>query len=282
MRRSTMKLLFTTQLFLVAFIAGPAHSQVETSDPRQLALDIYTGINREMPVDSIAIKLQQVIEIFRYRCNRVTDYQVYTLRPNLTDLKVKCSGDPLYGVTVASNGYVSVFGGNGILSGLDRRDAIIYSFGSEGELAFDSSLTVGDALEETMARVELGDEYNYIYLFGMFMMILAIMLMGSVVFFRAWRRKTGRKPRQRMRPMQKHRVSLSSSMKDQMFQEATEVSKFVRKHPSGVYIAVGKRGKRRLFNGFLWAKVYAVMGVRFFETSAPDEFTDHHTDQSVN
>jgi len=256
-------------LFVLAALSTVTFAQTTVKDPRQLALDVYSGINRDMPAAAVAIKLQQLIETFRYRCNRVTDYQVYALRPNLTDLKVKCSGDPLYGVTVASNGYVAVYGGNGIMSGLDRRDALIFSFGAEGELAFDSSLTVGDALDETFARVELGDEYNYIYILGMFMLILAIVLMGGAIWFRAWRRKSGRKPRQRIKPMKKHSLKASSNVKDLMFEESVEVSKFVRKHSNGIYISVGKRGKRRLFKSFLWAKAYAVMGIKMFETPAP-------------
>ncbi|MEX0298315.1 MAG: hypothetical protein AB3N28_04545, partial [Kordiimonas sp.] len=140
---------------LTVFVSAASFAQDAESDPRQLALDIYSGINRGTEEASIALKLRQVIEVFRYRCTRVSDYQVYSLRPNLTDLKVKCSGDPLYGVTVASNGFVSVYGGNGILSGLDRSDAIIYSFSSEGSLAQDSRLTVEQALDDTAVRLEL-------------------------------------------------------------------------------------------------------------------------------
>ncbi len=257
-------------------LSGMAIAQNDDSDPRQLALDIYSGINRGTEEASVALKLGQVIELFRYRCTRVSDYQVYSLRPNLTDLKVKCSGDPLYGVTVASNGFVTVYGGNGILSGLDRRDALIYSFSSEGALAQDSRLTVGQALDDTAVRLELGDEYNYLYLLGMFMLIAAMGILGILVWVRVWRRKSGRKPRARMKPMQKHRVVLSTSVKDVLIAESEEVSKFVHHHPSGVFISTGKRGKRRLFSSKLWAIVYARYGIKLFETSLPSEYSPDH------
>lgn len=247
----------------------PAYAQVVEEDPRQLALDIYSGINRGTPEATIAMKLRQVIEVFRYRCTRVTDYQVFAKRPNLTDLKVKCSGDPLYGVTVASNGYISVYGGNGILSGLDRRDALIYSFSSEGDLAQDSGLTVQQAIDDTAVRIELGDKYNYLYLMGIFMLLAAMLIVGTLVWVRIWRRKEGRKPRQRMKPMQKHKVSVTSSTKDQLLAESTEVAKYVHLHPSGIYIATGKRGKRRMFKSRFWALAYAKYGVRMFETYTP-------------
>ncbi len=254
---------------LTIFVSTASFSQDAESDPRQLALDIYSGINRGTEEASIALKLQQIIEVFRYRCTRVSDYQVYSLRPNLTDLKVKCSGDPLYGVTVASNGFVSVYGGNGILSGLDRRDAIIYSFSSEGALAQDSRLTVGQALDDTAVRLELGDEYNYLYLLGMFMLLAAMGIVGVLVWVRVWRRKSGRKPRERMKPMKKHRIVLSTSVKDDLIAESDEVAKFVHQHPSGVFISTGKRGKRRLFSSKLWAVAYARYGIKLFETSLP-------------
>lgn len=254
---------------LTGCLAFSALAQDNESDPRQLALDIYSGINRGTAEASVALKLRQVIEIFRYRCTRVTDYQVYSLRPNLTDLKVKCSGDPLYGVTVASNGFVTVYGGNGILSGLDRRDAIIYSFSSEGALAQDSRLTVGQAIDDTAVRLELGDEYNYLYLMGMFMLLAAIAIMGGLVWLRIWRKKAGRKPRQRMKPMHKHRVGLSTSLKDELLAESKEVAHYVHLHPSGIFIATGKRGKRRLFASKLWAVAYAKYGIKLFEASLP-------------
>lgn len=258
----------------IAMLSLPSQAQNNEGDPRQLALDIYSGINRGTTEAAIALKLRQVIEVFRYRCTRVTDYQVYSLRPNLTDLKVKCSGDPLYGVTVASNGFVTVYGGNGILAGLDRRDAIIYSFGSEGELAQDSRLTVEQALDDTAVRLELGDQYNFLYLMGMFMLIAAMGILGILVWVRIWKKKTGRKPRERMKPMHKHRVSLSSDQKNQLMEESEEVAKHVRKHPSGIFIATGKRGKRRLFASKFWAIAYARYSVRMFEASLPPAVSD--------
>lgn len=259
-------------------LAGAAQAQVAaTADPRQLALDVYTGVSRSMPPASVALKLEQVIEVFRYRCNRVTDYQVYTIRPNLIDIKAKCSGDPLYGVTVASNGYVAVYGGNGILSGLDRRDAVIYSFEADGDLAFDSTLTAEDAVDEARSRIVLGGEYNYIYVMGMFTLIAAILAVGVVIWLRLWRRKSGRKPRQRMKPMQKHTVKVGSSLKDKLLDESREVAKFVRKHPGGIYIAIGKRGKRRFFKSYFWARAYAKVGIKMFEVPVSQKLYEELT-----
>ena len=269
-----MKALFSIVLAIAMGIAAlapvQAQSLVDTDDPRQLALDIYSGINRAAPPPTIAVRLQAVVRLFRYRCTRLTDYQVFAQRTNIVDLKVKCSGDTLYGVTVASNGYVSVYGGNGILSGLNRSDALIYSFDNEGELSGDSSLTVNQALGETVDRLDLEDEVNVAYVIGIVTITLAFIMVFVIVWWRAWKFKQTRKPRERMKPMTKHRVGATSSLKDEYLEESNEVVKNVFKHPDGFYIGRGQSGKRRFFKSLVWAKLYASRGWRLFEISAPE------------
>lgn len=280
-----MKALYSIVLALLlqSIIAGgvQAQSLVNTDDPRQLSLDIYSGINRGAPPPTIAVRLQSLVRIFRSRCTRLTDYQVYAQRTNIIDLKVKCSGDLLYGVTVASNGYVSVYGGNGILVGLNRSDALIYSFGNDGELAGDSSLTVNQALGDTVDRLDLEDEVNVASVIGVIGIIFAFMMIFSIVWWRAWKYKQGRKPRERMKPMHKHRINASSALKDAYVEESTEVIKNVFKHPDGFYIGRGKAGKRRFFKSLFWAKTYAARGWRMFEISAPSRDEDHEESAAV-
>jgi len=263
------KLLIISALIFSANSAF-AQTSVDSTDPRQMALDIYSGINRGTEPATIALKLRRVIELFRYRCTRVSDYQVFTQRPNITDIKVKCSGDPLYGVTVASNGFVSVYGGNSILAPLDRRDSVILTFDAEGAVE-DTSAFDGERLkEETMSRVMLGSEYDYIYLIGMLMILLGIVVVSAFVFVRLWRRKQGRKPRTRMKPMPKFRSGFSSEIKDRLIAESEEISKYIFRHESGIIVAVGKRGKRRLFLSVFGAQMYARWNIHLFEASEKD------------
>lgn len=255
----------------VPFAPAPAFGQalVDTDDPRQLSLDIYAGVNRAAPPPTIAVRLQSLVRIFRFRCTRLTDYQVFTQRTNIIDFKVKCSGDPLYGVTVASNGYVSVYGGNGIVSSFNRTDGLILSFANDGDLAGDSSLTVEQAVGETVGRLELEDEINVLYVMGTIATMLGFLMVFGLIWWRAWKYRQGRKPRQRMKPMHKHRVSATTSDKDLFLKESEEVAKHVYKHPRGFFIARGKRGKRRFFEKLFWARLYASRGWRLFEISAP-------------
>lgn len=268
-----MKKLFSICLlwFATVFVPQPAFGQslINTDDPRQLALDIYSAVNRGSDPAAIAVRLQSLVRVFRFRCTRLTDYQIFTQRTNIVDFKVKCSGDPLYGVTVASNGYVSVYGGNGIISSFNRNDGLILIFDNEGDLAGDRSLTVGQAVGETVDRLELQEDINVVYVMGTVATTLGFILIFSLIWWRAWKFRQTRKPRQRMKPMHKHRVSASSRVKDAFLEESHQVVKNVYKHPRGFFIARGKRGKRRFFNSLFWAKVYASRGWRMFEISAP-------------
>lgn len=256
-------LLFGTQM------SANAQAIVNTDDPRQLGLDIFAAVSRSAEPATVAVRLQSLVRIFRYRCTRLTDYQVFSQRTNIIDFKVKCSGDSLYGVTVASNGYVSVYGGNGIISSFNRNDGLILIFDNEGELSGDRSLTVEQAVGETVDRLELGEDINVIYVMGTIASTLGFLLVFGLIWWRAWQYRQTRKPRQRMKPMQKHRVGASSSDKDAFLEESEEISKNVFKHPQGFFIARGKRGKRRFFSGRLWARLYASRGWRLFEISAP-------------
>jgi len=250
----------------------PAQAQLgaDNQDPRQMAHDIYVGVNRQSPPATIALKLGDVVRVYRFRCTRVTDYQVFIQRPNLIDLKVKCSGDPLYGVTVASNGYVAVYGGNGMVSALDRRDAIIYSFEASGQLESDSRLTADEALDETVERLQLGDGYNFWYVLALFGVLFAIVIALGAFWFRMWRRRGGKhRHHRKMKPMARHTVHAASEVKNQLLKESTRVAAHVYKHPSGIFIGRGKQGKRRFFKSVFWAVMYRSFGVRMFETSAP-------------
>ncbi len=272
------KRLFFICLLLVASAAliRPATAQtlIDTDDPRQLGLDIYSAVNRVAEPATIALRLQSLVRIFRFRCTRLTDYQVFSQRTNIIDFKVKCSGDSLYGVTVASNGYVAVYGGNGMVSSFNRNDGLILVFDNEGALSGDRSLTVGQAVGSTVDRLELEEDINIVYVMGTVASILGFMMIFGLVWWRAWKFRQTRKPRQRMKPMQKHRVSASSDAKDMFMKESTEVVKNVFKHPRGFFIARGKRGKRRFFKSMVWAKVYAARGWRLFEISAPEREPD--------
>ena len=243
---------------LMAFFLGAASIQADAqpvarqSDPREVALDLYDAVVRDAPAESVAVRLGDIIHIFRYRCARVTDYQLYLQRPNLIDLKVKCSGDPLYGVTVASNGYVAVYGGNGIIAGLDQR-------GADGALDLDTGLTVSEAVDDTVARLTLGDEYSLLYLSLMLVAVILMIAVGLLMWTRAWRRRD-----------QGVEIGVPrfvrSAVKDRLMAGSSRVWSQVYRHPTtGIYVVRGRRGRRRLFRHFAGALLYRYLGFKFGE-----------------
>ncbi|MFC4348733.1 hypothetical protein ACFO5Q_12845 [Kordiimonas lipolytica] len=268
-----IQLIILTMSLVGTLVLAPhavAQIQGDGADPRQLAHDIYVGVNRGSPPAAVALKLAEVIQVYRFRCTRVTDYQVFVSRPNLLDIKAKCSGDPLYGVTVASNGYVAVYGGNGILGALDRRDGLIYSFSASGEMESDSRLTADQAIDETVERLQLGDGLNLWYILAMFAVLLAIFILIAGVWLKMWRRRTTKeRQRRKVKPMARHTIQATSDIKDMLLKESTRVAANIYKHPSGIFIARGKRGKRRFYRSRFWAAMYRSLGLRMFETSAP-------------
>ncbi len=233
------------------------------ADPREMSLDLYIAVTRNAPTEAIALRLGDLITLYRYRCTRVTDYQMFLKRPNLLDMKVKCSGNPLYGVTIGSNGYVAVYGGNGMVASLDRRDAIIYSFTGDGSLDRDSRLTPEEALEESMARLKLGNDYNATYMAIMILGAIAIVVVGVFSWIRLWKNRK-RTIKSQVTPTQ---ATGRSHLKDRMWDESHEVVKWINYHPAGIYISVGKRGKRRLFGHQFTAALYAKYNWKVFEFS---------------
>ena len=244
---------------------GP--EQFVTDDPQQLALDLYGQIRRAAPPDAVALRLTAFIRLYRYDCVRVSDYQVFLNQQTMIDVKVKCSGAPLYGVTIASNGYGAVYGGNEMLRSLNRRDGLIYSFGADGTLADTSRRTLAEALSETSTIMDQRGTGKALTLF------LSVSLIGiaggvliafSVKAVRKGlkRRKTRRcSPPDRLKPLN----TITSADKDLLMEQSTPVSRKLYQHPSGLFVAIGPRGKRRIFERRLWAILYCRMGWKLFE-----------------
>jgi hypothetical protein len=57
-------------------------------------------------------------------------------------------------------------------------------------------------------------------------------------------------------------LPLSSGDKDRLIAEATALHEDLFRHPSGVLIVRGRRGKRRLFPNRLYAELYRRFGIK--------------------
>lgn len=274
-----------TQASGIAQNSDPRQSQSQSQnqyrliekDPRELSLDIFSSLKRSADPVPIAARLGLLIPVYRFACERVTDYQVFRRFNNLADLKVKCSGQPLYGVTVAANGYSAIYGGNGMIQPFDSRDGKIFSFAIDGAVLTINDKTLGQKAQEAIDLLEKSPgDFNVIYLSLMLLVILAIVGVFMLIWVKALRRRRRqmhRKPGSKTK-MPLERVSIAaglalrSEVKNKLEAESELVRHHIYYHPAGFYLARGKKGRRHLFKSLLGAKLYVRLNWKLYELTS--------------
>lgn len=275
-RLFSLCLLFLVSLTLpmAGVMAQQGRVSILDANPRELSIDIFTQLKRGTDPGAIAARLGLLIPIYRFTCPRVTDYQVYEAMSNIYVLKVKCSGQPYYGVTVAANGYLAVYGGNGMIQPFDRREGLVLSFGVDGAVIATSRKTTREAIKEAVEQMS-SDATGFdpavfaLLLIGLF----ALTGTGAIVWIRAVRRRATayqRNPKLKLkRPLDRVEIaaglSMSSDLKNQLQGESEIIARHVYKHPAGFFMSRGNKGRRRLFDTAFGAKLYARFNMRLFE-----------------
>lgn len=251
-------------LFLVLMVASAAGQAQTSDDPREVGLDLFSQLTSNAPPDAIAVRLDALVKLFRFQCLRLTDYQMFGEPANIINLKVKCSGDPLYGVTVAANGYVSVYGGNGMLEPFDPRDGTIYGIRADGGVDALKGPSVGEKVKGAAPRVASNVE-QLVYFGGALLLILLIFAGFLRLWLRSWRRQ-GKRPL--IKRHDKRTAPVTSSYKDRLIDESEQIARHIYRHPQGFFIARGGRGRRRLFKSRFGAQLYTSFNIKFLEVSA--------------
>ncbi len=246
--------LFLLVIGLIMTGTTPLQAQQDRSAAQQTAFDLYHAIRQQDQPESLAVWMHRAITIFRYDCERLREYQIYRKSPNIIHMKVKCVGLPIYGLTVASNGYLSVYGGNGMVSGLEAADERIYSFLPDGTLEPYKAPELKQYVDENIASDE--DIFYMILSIGF---VVLVIIGFALLWLRIWNR-VGRNSRQF--------IEIESELKTDMIHDSDEVSEGVYRHPIGLYIAVGPRGKRRVFPSKFTAWIYNHMGFKFRELTS--------------
>lgn len=247
-------------------------AQDSTQLTQSVAIDLYSALRQKGRPEAIAIRIQKAVQHFRYKCIRVNEYQIYNTRPNMIELKVGCISSPAYGVSVAANGYISVYGGNGMLEAISPNDGRVYAFNADGSLQPQIVPEFRQYLNRTIETVKKGDRSSQLYLIVLMPVILLIILIGIIMWLRSWRR---------IRYSGAYNNFLPSSLKDQLVTESQEVKRHIFKHPLGFFIAIGKRGKRRLFKRYYQAWLYSRLSMKIGEmvsipkTDEPEEEEDY-------
>lgn len=218
----------------------------------------------ENEAEDIARMLRAEIVNRGMTCDRISDYQIYKSATGVRFVKVKCREQPLIRVQVTSEGEIALSGGDGTVPDMFVGDGIIKSFyGERAEeylRAQSRAAEKANRLPEQQAPVVIAVEEpeNSRSLLGRFWLPLLMLVNVLVVAMAllAWR--TSRR----------HSIALSgwcgltSHEKDYLIEESHEELPGFFRHPSGMYIVRGARGKRRVFSVKALAYLYQRTGLR--------------------
>ncbi|MBV7256360.1 hypothetical protein KCG44_06120 [Pacificimonas sp. WHA3] len=171
-------------------------------------------------------------------CAAVESYQTFAKSSAFVSMKIKCADRALYAVTVGPQGLGVISGGDGSVERM---------LPEQGEIR----MLNGEAPVQPRVRrgPPLITKQNLAILGGVF--IIGVVLTGLF-----WRRRA-----KAIAPWR----GLRSEDKDRLIEESDEVWADVFEHPSGIWLARGRRGKRRLFRNQLFAYLYARHAVKLFQ-----------------
>lgn len=174
-------------------------------------------------------------------CPEVERYQLVTDTQLYRSLKILCSDRELYVLTVAAAGRGSLSGGDGLVRPISS---------AEGPVRTRIERAVPRVSPEETRR-ERRETVRQTYLIAA---LVAAALAIAAAFYWEWRARL-------VAPWRR----LDSREKDRLLTEAEEVMPDVFRHPAGMWIARGRRRKRRIFRNSLFALLYAKYGLKFFQ-----------------
>ena len=189
-------------------------------------------------------------------CPRVKEYQVYRASTRARTLKIKCVERPVYAVTIGPSGEGFVSGGDGTISQMRLEDGPIKAvLGVRVEDYVASTKAAAPAEDSIVEPLPLHRGRNW--LMGLVWtagFVAALWLLGLFV-----------RERRRLRRSLSRWRGLDTAVKDQLVEESEEIYPNLYRHPEGVFIARGRRGKRRLFSSLVFAYLYSSRGFKLFE-----------------
>lgn len=232
-------------------------------DPALLALQpaparLYRALAGGASDEEVGRLVATVAVEIDMNCPRVREYQVYRATTRARTLKIKCEERPLFAVTVGVSGEAFVSGGDGTIGQMRLADGPIKTM-------------MGVRMEDYIAERESGQEQaaraapqpptdmhpGRVWLVRL-AAVAGVGLAGWIAYAAI------RALRQRRRSLSRWR-GLDSDSKDMLVEESEEIYDNLYRHPAGIFIARGRRGKRRLFPSLVLAYLYSSRGIKLFE-----------------
>jgi hypothetical protein len=235
-------------------------------DPKLLHLQpatrrLFDAIKDTRGSDTIDSLLAAAIDELGMDCPQLRDYQIYRLAKRSRTLKVKCAERPLYAITVGPTGDAYVSGGDGSIEPMRLQEGpirTVLGIPAEQYMArrrgsAESLASVNDLLTRE-AQPEPPPPLDWRPFFGAIGILAALALAWVLL---SWRNATRRSFARWQ--------DLDTETKDRIVAESEEIFPNLYRHPEGVFIARGRRGKRRLFPSLMFAYLYTSSGVKLFE-----------------
>lgn len=245
-----------------------------TPDPSLLALQpattrLFHALKGGADDEELEKLVSAVVVELDVNCPRVREYQVFRSSARARTLKVKCTERPLYAITVGASGEGFVSGGDGTIDQMRLQDGPIKAvmglrveeyLANEQAQARAAQSPDGDAVLPADARAAqrtVETHRGRQWLAGLAMGV-GLAAGGAVLWLIVRERRRQRRAYSRWR-------GLDTAAKDQLVEQSEEVYPNLYRHPEGVFIARGRRGKRRLFSSLVLAYLYASRGIKLFE-----------------
>ncbi|MBZ6377049.1 MULTISPECIES: hypothetical protein [Pacificimonas] len=175
------------------------------------------------------------------RCQFIERYQVFNRASSFISMKVKCYERPVYILTVGPLGLGALSGGDG---SIDRIRA------GEGEIR----VLQGEA--PPPARPVGSSSLRRQFPMRAAAAVFGALILTGILLIWLWGR--------RQKAVAQWR-GLKTEDKDRLLGESTELEPDLFKHPDGVWIARGSRGKRRFFQRKAFARLYRDYGLKVMQ-----------------
>ncbi|MGB7404901.1 MAG: hypothetical protein WA906_04365 [Pacificimonas sp.] len=183
--------------------------------------------------------LAAVLTELNVDCPAIERFQRFSFTSTFVSLKVKCSERALYALTLGPIGLGVVSGGDGSIERMDPDDGDIRNVNGEAPRLARPTRIRGPLIDVQTLLIAGG-----IVFAGLIALILYFRRRAKIIA--PWK-------------------GLRSEDKDRLLLESDEVDDDVFTHPSGMWLARGSRGKRRLFRNRLFAYLYARHGLKLFQ-----------------
>ena len=249
----------------VVATAPPAEKDAPLAPPLTPVQALLADLVEDAPSYRIASGVEDVLLQLGQPCVRITEYQVFRTGAGFRDLKVKCAERALVVLSVDENGGAQARGGDGSIPEMAPGD---------GEIVTIMGMRAEDYLRQSRNEAQLQQSRNALsaepeqagpgWLASMSRTTLAILVGANIALLgllalalsQFWARR---------RAAYSGWHGLTSDDKDRLVEESAEVLPNIFRHPSGILIARGQRGKRRLFKSLAAAYLYVNFGRRVGE-----------------